>query len=87
MFSARDPADVERFFRGLPAQVTGDGVVWPQRSWKILTVGAVDQIGLGFRPTPGVLTHPGGLHAFMPGAQEQVVGIAQDDLGFEFGFQ
>lgn len=54
----------EQFFRGLPADVTGDGVPWPRRSWKILTVGAVDQIGLGFRPTPGVLTHPGCLHAF-----------------------
>jgi diacylglycerol kinase family enzyme len=69
-------AFAEAFFRGVPARVNGDGEAWPERAWKILTVGAVDQIGLGFRPTPGALTHPGSLHAFA--AASSPVAFARD---------
>lgn len=54
----------QAFFRGIPMRVSGDGVPWPERAWMILTIGAIDQIGLGFRPTPGAITHPGSMHAF-----------------------
>lgn len=54
----------QAFFRGISAEAITDGEVWPRRSWRILTAGAVDQIGLSFRPFPGVLDHPGKLHVF-----------------------
>jgi diacylglycerol kinase (ATP) len=64
------------FFRGIEAHVEGDGVVWPRRAWRILTAGAVDQIGLSFRPFPGVLRHPGQMHVF--GSASSPVGFARD---------
>jgi diacylglycerol kinase (ATP) len=54
----------ERFFRGVRATVHTDDLRWPDRAWHILTAGAVDEIGLSFRPFPGVLTHPGQMHVF-----------------------
>lgn len=54
----------DAFFRGIPCEVTLDGQRWPDRAWRIFTVGAVHDIGLQFRPFPGVLTHPGCFHAF-----------------------
>lgn len=58
----------ERFFRGVPLRVRADDHAWPERAWRILTVGAVDQIGLGFAPTPGVLTAPGRMEVYASAA-------------------
>ena len=66
----------ERFFRGIDAHVEGDGVVWPRRAWRILTAGAVDQIGLSFRPFSGVLHRPGHMHVFASASSP--VGFARD---------
>lgn len=66
----------ERFFRGLDLAVTVDGTPWPETPWRILTAGTVDDVGLRFRPFPGVLEQPGRLELF--GSASPPLAFARD---------
>lgn len=73
----------KRFFRGIDAHVEGDGIIWPTRSWRILTAGAVRNIGLDFKPFPGVATNPGHMHAFATASSP--MGFAKDLIPLRLG--
>lgn len=69
-----------RFVRRLTRPWTGavsiDGTAWGGESWTAVAAGSVEQIGLGFRPFPGVASQPGCLHAV--GIGGSVVDLARD---------
>lgn len=53
----------QRLSRPAQCSVEADGVRWPGMSFLTVTIGTVDDIGLGFRPFYEALRHPGRMHA------------------------
>ncbi len=63
---------VQRLSAPARCRVEVDGREWPGQSYLTVTMGTVDDIGLGFRPFYEALRHPGRMH---------VLGFACDALG------
>lgn len=57
-------AFAQRFFAPVEVRVQLDDVVWPPTRWRLVTAGAGHDLGLGFRPFPGLLERTGVLGAF-----------------------
>jgi diacylglycerol kinase (ATP) len=64
------------FFAPMELEIVSDGARWPDLRHRMVTAGAVDQIGLGFRPFRAMLDHPGQMHAL--GTASSPAGLALD---------
>jgi len=61
------------FFAPIPLTLTVDGKVWAQDGWRLIAVGATEEIGLGFAPFSGVATHPGHFHVVGTGSRPRTI--------------
>lgn len=75
-------SEAASFFAPTTCDVFVDGRPWPMKSWLLLAAGATHDLGLNFRPFPGLLQSPGKMGIFASASKP--ARFALDLLPFRF---